>query len=109
MVTSGCFGFFGLKRASKSFSTGSEISGAVLKLSESCVVMLSGVGRSSSGVTGLHELSSSNGAKLVLGRVGSVPMKLRVRGLSSSEDESLGGLKDQGCLDVVFVSNGLAS
>ena len=33
MVTSGCFGFFGLKRASKSFSTGSEISGAVSKLS----------------------------------------------------------------------------
>ena len=51
-----------------SFSTGSEISGAVSKLS--WVVTVSGVGRSRSGVAGLHELSSSNGndVKLVLGK-----------------------------------------
>jgi hypothetical protein len=105
--TSGCFGFFELKRASRSFSTGSEISGAVSKLS--WVVTVSGVGLSCSGVADLHELPNSKGAKLVLAGVGSVPMKLLDRGLSSSEDESLGGLKDQGCLDVVFVSSGLAS
>jgi hypothetical protein len=105
--TSGRFGFFELKRASRSFSTGSEISGAVSKLS--WVVSVSGVGRFNSGVTGLHELSNSKGAKLVLAGVGSVPMKPLDRGLSSSEDELLGGLKDQDCLDVVFVSSGLAS
>jgi hypothetical protein len=83
MVTLGCFGFFEFKRASKSFSTGLEISGAVLKLS--WVVTVSGVSRSCSDVTGLHELSSSNGndVKFVLGKstgsrsAGSAP-KLRL-------------------------------
>jgi hypothetical protein len=56
------FNFF--ERASKSFSTGSEISGAVSKLT--WVVVVSGVGCSSSGVVGLHKLSNSNGEKLVL-------------------------------------------
>jgi hypothetical protein len=83
MVTSGCFGFFEFKRASRNFSTGSEISGAVSKLS--WVVTVSGVGHSCSGVVGLHELSSSNGngVKVVLGKLtgsrsaGSAP-KLRL-------------------------------
>jgi hypothetical protein len=105
--TSVCFGFFVLKRASRSFSTGSEISGAVSKLS--WVVAVSGVGRSCSGVAGLHELSNSKGAKLVLARVGSVPMKLLDRGLSSSEDESLGGSKNPNRPFVVLFLGDLAS
>ena len=65
--------------------------------------MVSGVGCFRSGVVVLHELSSSNGAKLVLARVGSVPMKLLDRRLSSSEDESLGGSKNPNRPFVVFV------
>jgi hypothetical protein len=95
-----------------SFSTGSEISGAVSKLS--WVVTVSGIGRSCSGVAGLHELSSSNGnvVKVVLGKFpgsrseGSAPKSRLLLRLSvsspSSEDGSLGGLKNQGLLDVVF-------
>ena len=61
------------------------------------------------GVAGLHELPSSNGAKLVLARVGSVPTKLLDRGLSSSEDESLGGSKNPNRPFVVLFLGDLAS
>ena len=112
-------GFFGLSGSgfhisnlSKSHSTGSEKSCAVFQLS--CVLVVSGVGCSCSGlgsgliigsVAGaLHNCSILNGSNGCI--VGSPPKKLLLRGPVSglSSDDSLGGLKGQNLRkDVLFL------